>query len=388
MMRDCCIIAMDAITALGAGLDETWGRMLLRETGIRPMQRFPRGKYATDVAAEIPDDAAASGGFDIGDGRSRCYALASGVAANALSRAGVCAARTGLVLSTTKAEIGELERSVAAGRPLGRGRFLPHRMARDLAADLQLGGPVAAVSNACASGLAALVQAARMLERGDADAVLVAGADVLADFTLAGFSCLGALSPRPCRPYDASRDGLSLGEAAAAMVLVRGDDAAGRALAAVTGWAITNDANHITSPLCTGDGLRASIEQALRRARLAPSEIDFVNGHGTGTIQNDEMEAQALHSVFGNRTPPVSSFKGYIGHTLGAAGLVEAALCVRAMQASTVPASLGFSRLGVSGPINVAADHLDPARVAHVLTLKCGFGGINAAVILSMAGHQ
>ena len=387
MTSHCSIIGMDAVTALGASADATWREMLRGTCGIRQMRRFDPGLYMTAVAGEIPPEIdAACGEPDCPGEFGRCFLLAHHAAANAIRNATgslgvVSGGRTALVLATAKAGLAEFERAIEQGRQTGPGHFNAFAMAEDLARALGIGGPVLAVSNACASGLAAIIQAALLLERGDADVAVVAGADVLARFTLAGFSCLGALSARPCRPYDASRDGLSLGEAAAAMVLVR-EPPRGAGLACVRGWAMTNDASHITSPLHTGDGLRRAIAAALQAAGTGASDVDFINGHGTGTVQNDEMEAQAINAIFGGNTPPVSSMKGYFGHTLGAAGVVEAVLCVMAMRDSMVPASLGFRGLGVSKPLNIAASHSRLPSLETVLTVKCGFGGINAAVVL------
>jgi 3-oxoacyl-(acyl-carrier-protein) synthase len=381
MKHACRIVAMDLLTALGSGPDACWRGVLRQETGVRPLRRFAHGKYACDVAAEIPSEALR--GRDLDDnGNARCFRFARSVAQTALAQAPVARSRTGLVLSSVKAEIAELETAVANGPASGPGHYSAHALAGALASELNLGGPLQAVSDACASGLVAIVQAVRILERGEADAMLVVGADVLSDFVLSGFSCLGALSSQPCRPYDAARDGISLGEAAGALVLVRGGESRLPALATVEGWGLTNDAGHITRPGVTGEGLRDAVRAALRSAELEPAALGFVNGHGTGTTHNDEMEAQALYAAFGAQSPPLFSFKGSIGHTLGAAGVVETALCVKALEDQIVPASLGFRTSGLGRPVPVQATAVRSLRLDHVLTLKCGFGGINAAVIL------
>jgi 3-oxoacyl-[acyl-carrier-protein] synthase-1 len=210
--------------------------------------------------------------------------------------------------------------------------------------------------------------------------MIVVGVDVLADFILSGFSSLKSLSRRPCRPYDKERDGLSLGEGAGAVILAV-DKSNLPVLATIKGWAVTNDANHITGPSRTGEGLKVAMKKALNMAQMTPEQIDYINGHGTGTIYNDEMEAQAIGTVFEKSLPPVTSMKGYFGHTLGAAGTIETGLCLMAMRENTIPACLGFERLGVDKPINVPAEHLKH-NLTNVLTIKCGFGGVNAAVIL------
>ena len=390
MDRECAILSADIVTSLGFGLQQTWSAMLAGTCGVRAMTRFPHGRYRTKLAGEVPacgeltHDACASG-----PKASWAYRLAGSVARSALANGTDAAGstdggRTGLVLATTKADAHEFETAVARREASGPRLFDPFVFARTLAQSLGLFGPVVAVSSACASGLVAIVQAARLLRRGDADTVLVVGFDVLSEFILEGFSALNALSVGPCRPFDASREGLSLGEGAGAMLLgipARG----GPPLATIEGWGLSNDAHHITGPSRSGEGLARALHSALRMSALAPGDIDFVNAHGTGTLYNDEMEAQGLSSVFADGVPPVASMKGYIGHTLGAAGVIEASLCVRAIQDAVVPGTMGFANLGVTRPIPVAREARHVPHLRHVATLKSGFGGINAVVIISAA---
>lgn len=388
MKNGCAIVAMDVINALGAGVENVWAAIMDRTCGIRKMRRFGEGVYRTDFSGELPDDAEALLN-EMSDIAPDCRAARLACLAGRRALAGAHReTRIGLVLSTTKAEIGQLEREATTDHPARDTLAEPFELARFVAAHLGLTGPVLAVSNACASGLVALAQAARMIERGDAAMMLVVGVDVLSEFILSGFSALCSLSPSPCRPYDETRAGLSLGEGAGAMLLASTADAP---LATVRGWGVTNDANHITGPSRTGDGLKAAIARALEAARLTPADIAHVNGHGTGTVYNDEMEAKAVSAAFAGVDPPlVNSLKGYFGHTLGAAGVIEAALCVRAMLRhcapqcrGIVPACLGLARPGVSGPLRLALDHTPVEALTNVATLKSGFGGINAALVLS-----
>jgi 3-oxoacyl-[acyl-carrier-protein] synthase-1 len=386
MKKLCYIVAVDLVNALGAGPDEVWLQMMSGTCGIRPMNRFDKQKYATGVCAEIPATVeSAVRQREVYQGKSRAYLFASAVAKQAIRNidngpSRIKEKKTGLVLATTKADINELE-DIASGAVTNlSGYWNPWAMAQGLADQLSLKGPVMAVSNACASGLVAIIYAASLLQRGDADIMIVVGVDVLADFILSGFSSLKSLSRRPCRPYDKERDGLSLGEGAGAVILAV-DKSNLPVLATIKGWAVTNDANHITGPSRTGEGLKVAMKKALNMAQMTPEQIDYINGHGTGTIYNDEMEAQAIGTVFEKSLPPVTSMKGYFGHTLGAAGTIETGLCLMAMRENTIPACLGFERLGVDKPINVPAEHLKH-NLTNVLTIKCGFGGVNAAVIL------
>jgi len=359
--------------------------MMAGTCGIRPMRRFRHGAFATDYAAEVtPDDEERlrlSEDYP-GRGRAHLFALAAGRHALRMQGAATDASHTGLVLSTTKAELAALERLADTGDALDD-MYNPFRLARALASDLRLGGPVLAVSNACASGLVAIAAASRILARGEARTVLVIGVDVLGEFLLAGFSALAALSERPCRPYDESRDGLSLGEGAGAILLTTAPISPARALAYVAGWSVTNDANHITAPSRNGDGLVSAMRRALSMAGLDSGDIDCINGHGTGTMYNDLMEAKALYELFGGDMPPMMSVKGYLAHTLGAAGVIEAVLSVAAMRERAVPGCLGLERQGVERTLNVSAQSRRVEPMTHLVTIKCGFGGVNAAVILS-----
>jgi 3-oxoacyl-(acyl-carrier-protein) synthase len=289
----------------------------------------------------------------------------------------------GLVLATTKGDVPEFERLVREGGEPRQGLFNPYVLARELSGKLHLRGPALAVSGACATGLFAIMHGARLLRRGAAEAVLILGVDVLSDFVLRGFSCVNALDPQPCRPYDASRCGLSLGEGAGAMVLAPMGKLPARELATIRGWAVANDARHITAPSKTANGLIHALRQALSMGGLPEGDVQYINGHGTGTRYNDAMEAKAIARVFGATNPPVSSMKGYFGHTLGAAGVIEAVLTVMAMQRHMVPASLGLENPGTDALINLMKQHQGVENFKNALTIKSGFGGINAVLALS-----
>jgi 3-oxoacyl-(acyl-carrier-protein) synthase len=374
------ICAADVVTAVGDDASATWRAIRSGRCGIRPVTTGLQVAGRAWPAGEIPW--LREGGAEAG---SPAYSLAVRVGRRALEQARLASRlRTGLVVATAKAGIDDLERRMAGGLAAGGRHFLPGHLARDVGAALGLGGPVVATSNACASGLVALAEAARLLASGAGEAMLVIGVDLVSQFVLTGFSSLAALSMRPCRPFDAQRDGLSLGEGAAAVVLRRGRWPG--AWATIRGWSVTNDATHITAPSRTGAALKQALEQSLRRAGLTAAEVGYVNAHGTGTLYNDETESLAIHAVFGEGTP-VSSFKGYIGHTMGAAGVIEAVLCAQALREGLLPASLGLERLGVSKPIGLLRENL-AATVEHAVTIKCGFGGVNAAMVLSRASDE
>jgi 3-oxoacyl-[acyl-carrier-protein] synthase-1 len=390
MSKNIQIISIDAATSLGLGAESTWERMMAKVHGIKPMKSFPHNKYQTNVAAEISNKIIGEISVEIDiESNSRALLLALSTARRALRNLS-CEwdkkeLRTGLVLSTTKGDMQEFERRAMGKKEREEFLFIPYNLAQKLAAVLEVGGPVFAVSSACTSGLVAVIQAARVLDRGDADMMLVIGVDILSDFILQGFSSLSLLSTEPCRPYDKSRDGLSLGEGAGAILLARERFASASAMGVLKGWGVTNDAEHITGPSRTGKGLAFAIQNSLEMAKINCEKIHYINGNGTGTIPNDQMEALALEKLFRGKCPPVSSMKGYFGHTLGAAGVIEAALSVVALNKSVIPASLGFEELGVEGNLNVSGDHIPVQEMDNILVIKSGFGGVNASAVISRA---
>lgn len=383
MKKDCLVIGCEAINALGPDVEHIWSRILAGETGISPVTH-PTDDRAK-VAGVIPDRTLTEMGFSDRSLDVLAHELSLQAGKNALSDAErrgfeVEPAETGLVLSTTKGEIGQFLRFIQGDSNVSIPD--PHHMAEKTARNLSLGGPVMVVSNACASGLVAVAQAARLVEDKLARHMLVIGVDIVSDFVLAGFACLGALSPEPCRPFDADRSGLTLGEGAGALVLSDPNSGSRGAAARLRGWSVTNDANHITGPSRTGRGLKQALEETLAMADLQPADVDFINAHGTGTIFNDESESRACHAVFGDQGPPVGSLKGYFGHTLGAAGIIEAVISIMTFQTGLAPGTLGFSRLGVSSPINVSSIPVVLPRAQNIFTAKAGFSGINAVLAL------
>lgn len=236
---------------------------------------------------------------------------------------------------------------------------------------------VKVVSIACISGVAAQVVAKRVLESGFYKNVVIVACDELSDFVLAGFHSFKALSLNNCKPFDKNRDGLNLGEAAACLVLGVNDDGKENQFT-LAGGAITNDANHLSGPSKTGMELAEAINQALEEASISASEIEFALAHGTATNYNDEMEAKALNLAHINA--PVTSLKGYFGHTLGASGLIETIIGLRAMKENILIPTLGFQESNVTVPINVVQQQ-NQTNLTKFVKTAAGFGGCNAAII-------
>lgn len=236
------------------------------------------------------------------------------------------------------------------------------------------------VSNACISGLLGMITGMRLLRSGLFDNAVVTGADVITKFILSGFGSFQALSPGHCRPFDRDRDGINLGEGAGTVILSTSPEY--RHGLRLRGGAVTNDANHISGPSRTGRELGDAIGVALRDAGSAATDIGFISAHGTATAYNDEMEARAITLAGLGAGVPVNSLKGYYGHTLGAAGLIESIVTLASMREGLVIPSLGFGNNGVSTPLNVCTGLLR-MPLDTCLKTASGFGGCNAAVVLS-----
>ena len=293
-----------------------------------------------------------------------------------VARSGVTPAdkRVLIVLATTKGEIGSLGSAPE--------RCDLNRTAEVVGRHFDAAHRPLLISNACISGVSAIVIAARLIRSGRYDHVFVAGFDLLSDFIVSGFNAFKSVSPTLCRPYDAARDGLTLGEACGAVLLTR-DRRLSATGVSVAGGGISNDANHISAPSRTGDGLWYAIRAALAEAGIGAGEIGLVNTHGTATVYNDEMESRALH-LAGLCGVPCNSLKPYFGHTLGASGVIESIVTVRELCEGTCFGVKGYAKCGVPYPPDVSAAHRK-IRTDAALKTASGFGGCNAAVVFRRA---
>jgi 3-oxoacyl-[acyl-carrier-protein] synthase II len=301
---------------------------------------------------------------------------------------------SGIVMASTVAGLTEIDPEISRGpaawyRHGGLSRAASYsvsRVAASVGEHLDIQGPGCAVSVACASGAIAIALAANMLLDEAAPMILAGGSDALCPFTLSGFSSLQALDPLPCLPFDQKRKGLNLGEGAAVLVmesLAHAQQRGARILAALRGWAMTNDASHPTAPQKDGLGLACCIQRALQMAACGIDEVGYVNAHGTGTPLNDIAETHAYEKAFQGRSRPipVSSTKSYFGHCLGAAGALEAAITITAMRAGAL-----YPTLRLDDPIE--SDQVDWLRgqvrrqpLPVAMSVSAGFGGSNAALV-------
>ena len=247
-----------------------------------------------------------------------------------------------------------------------------------------LTGPAVVVSSACSSSAKVFASARRMMEAGLIDAAVVGGVDSLCLTTLYGFNSLGLISSQACRPFDIARDGISIGEAAAFALLERVPKDLDENAVLLLGVGESSDAHHMSSPHPEGLGARMAMQEALKTAHLDPADIDYINLHGTATQSNDAAETHAVLAVFGAGTP-CSSTKGATGHTLGAAGAMEAVICALALQHGLLPGGLNTKQLDPALPMNYLLDNREP-RVSRVLSNSFGFGGTNCSLIFGRAG--
>jgi len=249
---------------------------------------------------------------------------------------------------------------------------------------LHLAGPAAVISCACSSSAKVFASARRAIEADLIDAAVVGGVDSLCLTTLHGFHALQLVARTPCRPFDTTRDGLSIGEAAAFALLERVGTTADADAVLLLGTGESSDAYHMSAPPPDGRGARAAMLQALAAAGLEPQEIGYINFHGTGTPSNDAAEGVAVASVLGNEVPG-SSTKGATGHTLGAAGALEAVICALALEAGFMPAGVNTERVDPALPVNYLRENRS-AKLARVMSNSFGFGGSNCSLILARAG--
>ncbi len=307
------------------------------------------------------------------EGLTRFEAMAVKSAKCAIQEAGIDPGKDNvvLILSTTKANIEVLSQ--------GNEDPGPAHAAKRIAEELGVITEPIVVCNACISGVAAIILAQRLLEHRDYDYAIVCGADVLSEFTVSGFQSLKAVSEEPCRPFDMERLGLNLGEAAATMILT-----VDSGQWAIEAGAIRNDAFHISSPSKDGEGARLALEAI--GAEAVKDSLAQINAHGTATMFNDQMESVAIERA-GLNTVPVNSLKGYFGHTLGAAGILETIITMAALDDHTVLGTKGFEERGVSGKILLSPENQTTDKDRFVKMIS-GFGGGNAAIMASKIRNE
>jgi 3-oxoacyl-[acyl-carrier-protein] synthase II len=364
---------MAAVTGLGESLGQMWPRLCAGESATRPVERFETGRLDFHSAACVAGLEHGPTDHLVCNLMSRCLGQLRPVPPG-----------TAVIWAGVKSASQYIEQQVAGETPTKvRWPWQLRRWACELLGLDPESTPGLEINAACASSAVGLALGAQMIRRGECASVLVCAADAVSRFTFTGFAALKALSPNQCRPFDRDRDGLCLGDGAAAMLLANEDllkTHGYSSKARLSGWGVANDATHITAPARDGRGLERSIRAALETAQVRPEAIQAFCAHGTGTVYNDAMELTALESIFGERRFPVFSIKGAVGHTLGAAGALEAAVCIQALHEGRVPATAGLLQPEARA-VGRAEAKAQSFGGHNILTTNSGFGGINAALV-------
>lgn len=394
-MTPLAVTACTATSAMGSGLAAQFDALAHARSGLRPndFSSAPLACWIGRVEG-VEDFAlpAALAAWDCRNNRLAWLGLQQDgfIERVHAARARYGAARVALLLGTSTASIGATEEAYRrldadGGIPddlLRPAIHAPHSLAAFVAAALALEGPCLTVSTACSSSAKVFASAERMLRLGLADAALVGGVDTLCDSVLFGFNALELVSPEPCRPFDRARNGISIGEAAGFALLERVEAApqAPRLL----GYGESSDAHHMSTPHPDGLGAELALNDALARAGLDAAQVDYINLHGTASQKNDEVEAALVARVFPPRTR-ASSTKGFTGHTLGAAGILEATVALQAIEHGLIPGNLGGDTPDPSCGAQFAWRN-EHRRVDVALSNSFGFGGNNACLAFARAG--
>lgn len=373
-MRKVYVLSQNIFSPLGKTAKENFDALCKDRTGVA-IHQDPQ-------QSDIPFCAALFDGFFLKKQHERFTRFENILAASiedAVQLAGVDikAADTALILSSTKGNISMLEEQPVT--EVLKQEIGLTASAQKLARHFGFQNKPIVVSHACISGTLAMITAKRLLDAGKFKTVVVAGADVITRFILSGFQSFHAVSDELCRPFDANRKGINLGEGAATLVLSA--EAPVRAEPVViSGGGVSNDANHISGPSRTGEELFMAIDRAMKEARVTAGAIDFISAHGTATLYNDDMESRAIN-LAGLQDVPVNSLKGYYGHTLGAAGLLEAVVCIESLLHDTIIPTKGFGEAGTVMPLNVCRKRIRKPMGACLKTTS-GFGGCNAVIVI------
>lgn len=374
------IVQADIITPYGKGIAPCWNALLGSRSAVSPLKRFEASAFSSSIASTISDLEYLGDSSLVMQMLERLF---SGINPTIPQD-------SALYLATIKGEIDFLERSVLSNVGDPADCNLYHLLGKvGRLAGTGPGGLI--ISAACTSSLAAIAQGAAAVRRGEKDSVLVVGCDAVTEFIFSGFSSLMALNSLPAKPFDRNREGLSLGEAAA-YLLVMSEERALREdriiLAEIAGWGLADDANHMTGPSREAEGLIKAIKNGLKTAGCTAGDIGFISAHGTGTMYNDAMEMRAFRSVFMNAPLPVYSVKGALGHTMGAAGLLETVVVLEALREGVVPPTVNLTDPDddAIGWVSESVQRFPSGKLA--LVSNAGFSGVNTALILKSRQKQ
>ena len=391
------VTGLGLVTPVRVGRQDGWERLLAGRSGFAPVESFDTRAFSVHLGAEVR-------GFDpspwvrrqqAGElGRASLLAIAA--ARQALEDAGLDPEamepeRAGVAMGTTSGEPREVERfddRYLAGEldqvgPEFIGLYPCHMIAVHVARELSFAGVNTMIPTACAAGNYAIAHAVDVLRAGRADVMLAGGADAFSRITYTGFARLGAIAPERCQPFDRHRKGMIPGEGAAVLVLEPLDRALARGAriyAEMAGYGLSCDAHHMTAAHPEGEGAVRAMSRALADAGVAPEEVSYISAHGTGTLTNDRLETIAVKAVFGAGTRvPISSGKSMLGHTMGAASAIEAAVCALAVANDEIPPTMGLE--DPEGDLDYVPNAARRHRVEVAMNNAYAFGGNNASTI-------
>ncbi len=398
------ITGIGIFCSIGRNAEEVWESLEQMRDGIVPMSRFPDDTFPTRLAAEIPEDIVAVAGIGQRQLRrlsrsDRFAIIAAGEALAQANRAERPLLRNNAVVSSGTSTGGLLEGEDYFFRRRDHGHAKvsvstvlqqPTSGPSDaVARTLGCGGGLLSNATACASGGAAIGLAADLLRSGRVDAAIAGGTDALCRLTYSGFNVLQAVDPDKCRPFDRERKGITLGEGAGYLVLERWDDAVSRGatiLAELAGYGASCDAHHPTAPIEDGSGAARAMQMAIDEGSIA-APVDYVNAHGTGTPLNDPAESLAIRTTVGENVP-VSSSKSYFGHTLGAAGGLEAVVTVLALLNQSAPPTLRLENPEEGSQLDLIRNAPRKMKMNRAISNTFGFGGSNVSLLICRAGSD
>ena len=385
------VVAAGVISPLGCGLNSTLGALKANQDCISSVNRFDVAKCRSKTAGQVP-----------GEWLKPQKNSRKATRLHRASRMMIAALRElrdqDSSFQPELSVIGTTSGGMSFGenyyRALHRHRTLrlspgwlanypPQKPVIDAQEALGISAPCQIIANACASGTNAIGHAFECVRSGKFQRVLTGGYDAISELVFVGFDSLQASTPEKCRPFDRDRSGMVLGEGAAVFALENLESARARGariLAEIIGYGISTDNHHLTQPDPSGSGPRRAMEDALKSARLNADKVDYINAHGTATVFNDAAEGKAIAELFGKI--PVSSTKSMIGHSLGAAGAIEAVICLLALQSQILPPNINFRSPDKDLDLNIVANESRDAKIDIVLSNSFGFGGTNASILI------
>lgn len=405
-MEDVYVTGLGIVSPLGHDTPAFWEALVQGISGVGPVTRFETDWLAAHIAAEIRDFPKPSP-FLTPEEAQNPFAgewLILSAGREALKQAGLLTEKKQsskpdleIILGSNQGDfVPQLEKRVRALEttetsairramvPMMLSESAFHELLLKLARRLNAGGVECILSNACSTGAYAISLAAERIRQGKTEAVLCGGVEILSEVVYAGFSCLRALAPACCQPFDLHRQGIVFGEAAAAFMLESKSSVLARGvqpLAKIAGWGWSSDAHHLSAPHPEGRGMALALQRALKLSGLKPGQIDCLVAHGTGTLSNDRVEAAAFLEVFGKNPPPVTAPKSMVGHSMGAASAVEALVGVKIVERGIIPPTMNFQTPDPDCPLDCVPNTARRRAVTYCQTNASSFGGNNVSII-------